>query len=258
MRSLTILFFLSAILAAACSDNAAPESRLCAPEDEVDGKCVGATTETLCANAPCTTGTSCDSITTVGDQPSLEAALSSAQPGSCVALKPGNYDSATVPAGVKLLGNGYGSTTVGLVITQGGQTTTLSVLVRGITTHQLYAAIPTEAEQIKVVDGAHIDPTNDKSDIVAVAASSGVSLKLTDVTIEDSTGYGVLATDATALELTRVNVRRNQQVGVWFSAPTAVTARTLFKQTSIALPFMTMVGTGWCCSERRATSKRSM
>lgn len=219
MRSQIIPFILASLVFVACSDDKTAEPvRLCADADQLDGQCVGATTETLCADAPCQQDTDCESLTTVDDQPSLTAALTSATPGSCVALRPGKYDSAEVKPGVKLLGAGLKGTSVSHIITinvAGQPANTPAALIRGVSATQVRADAPTELEHSRVSGGDHVDPADDTSAIVAIAVPQGSSIKLTNSTVEASLGYGILATDPTSVDLSRSLVRNNKDAGLW-------------------------------------------
>lgn len=222
LRTCVVPCLVSLAALASCGDSSKDEAPSfdCDAEEKIDGRCVGARIETLCASGPCTTGSECVSVKSVSDQPSLSAALAAAAPDSCVALAPGSYETADVPTGVKLLGPGYGKASVGTINVKLHATpTTAPAVIRGVTAN--FVALYTDAQPIaaqvdqSVIRNGAKAGSSATAPVAAIAVGAGNSLTISDSTIEQSTGYGLLATDALMVKLSRTLVRSNIKTGVW-------------------------------------------
>lgn len=117
-----------------------PEPSTCPAGDEIRGVCAGVPADALCEGQSCTDGVDCASVKSASDDASLGEALSSATPGTCIALAPGDYGPVTLPGGVSLLGRSAAEVTIGGLLVQAGGDS----VVRGLA--------------IDAVDGVYLDP----------------------------------------------------------------------------------------------------
>ncbi|MBI4702526.1 MAG: right-handed parallel beta-helix repeat-containing protein [Deltaproteobacteria bacterium] len=198
---------LGALLAAGCSSESQEPGPLpvpCSAENTVAGVCAGVPAGALCDQEICATS-GCSQVAVVGNDAELTSALAGAAAGSCVALRPGSYAEARLPAGVSLLGRGADFVTVGLVELGAGD----GAAVRGL---------GVGAGGIKI-DGA----TNAKIEAVRIGGSAGNGVEITagsSVTIVGSTvqgsgKYGVSAFDAARISIDKSIIAGSKGPGLW-------------------------------------------
>jgi hypothetical protein len=175
----------------------------CPDGNTIGGVCAGVPSTPLCDGDTCG-DPSCSAVVVVGSDAELTAALQSAAPGSCVALSPGAYQHALVPAGVKLLGKGADFVSVGQVELGVGSDS----LVRGVTVSS---------------DGITVSGTNGTVDAVRVtnAATDGITLAqgasatVSRSDVSGSTRYAASAFDVVSLEVADSILSGAKGPGLW-------------------------------------------
>jgi hypothetical protein len=177
-----------------CSDEACTE---------IFGECVGVPVEPVCDDDACTEGIACANVLSVEDDGELDEALASAAPGDCIALAPGSYHGATVPAGVSLLGKDAGEVAIGAVALAAGS----GSWVRGLEIEgglDIGAATSVHVDAVRIVGGTY-----------GVHAGAGASIVVERSEIEGAVEQAVLATDAARIDVSRSIIRGAGAGGLW-------------------------------------------
>ena len=203
--SLRLAWGLSLILAGCSDETVAPPVDPGGCAYQVAGTCVGASTQALCSEAACVAGVECAQVLSVANDAELANAVSSAQPGDCIALAPGQYAAVTVPASVSLLGKGVAEVGVAGVVLSGGS----GAVVRGMT-------IGGNGLRLEATSGAYIDTVSIvDSALDGIEAAQGASFSAVAVDVRGSSRYGISAFDSGAITLDKVAVSGSKGPGLW-------------------------------------------
>jgi hypothetical protein len=175
------------------------------PCQEVAG--VGVPEAVVCDADVCTAGVSCDAVLTVAEPGALAGAIAQAKAGDCIALAPGTYGAAKLPAGVSLLGKGAGFVTVAGALLGGKGAVVRGVRVEGALE---VAAAAEEARIEAVCVTAASSPT-----AIGLAVGAGASALIAGSEVTGAPLYGVRAFDVASLSLDRVRIVGTEGPGLW-------------------------------------------
>lgn len=149
---------------------------------------MGVPVDPVCADPTCTGDVACSAVVTVSDASALAGASASATAGTCIALAPGSYGAATLPAGVSLLGRGADFVTVAGIDAQAGGAT-----VRGVTVGA--GGLTVSGAGAFSVAGVRVGgATGD-----GISAKAGVSLSVHESEVLSAQGVALRADGATDL-----------------------------------------------------------
>lgn len=181
------------------------EPPVCPDGDELQGECAGVPQGPVCDGDTCTAGVDCNQTLTADSNASLAAAIGSASAGTCIALKPGAYEAASLPGGVSLLGTSADAVSVeGITLAAG-----IGAVVRGLTVGaggiQVDGAEDARIEAVHVVGAAS----------TGIHIAEGSSLTVTTSTIEGGARFGLAATRGTVVTVEQTIFADNQGPGIW-------------------------------------------
>jgi hypothetical protein len=212
----------------------------CPSTEQIGGGCAGAPTDSLCQGADCAPG-DCTTTVNVADDSQLQAALSAASAGTCIVLAPGAYQSADVPAQVRLFGQGGGASTLtGVKLAAGSGMRGLSVEQSGVkvrdgaTGVNIDAVTITGAAPASCTDAAscpdgtcltQTDPVTGMTvgacQIDALDVGTASSVTITSSNISQPSGFGIYACGAASITVERVIVDGSMASGLWLDSTQA-------------------------------------
>jgi hypothetical protein len=180
----------------------------CAEGDMVGGAlgvCAGLAEAAVCGVDTCTEGISCVTTIKVRDDAELQAALADASAGTCIALAPGSYGSASLPGGVSLLGKSAADVAIEGVTLGAGK----GAVVRGLTVRtgglRIQGATEAQITSLLVVDSAG----------EGIEIGPGSSAKIAASTVRGSARYGIKVADGADVALDTSIVEASQGPGIW-------------------------------------------
>lgn len=191
--------------------------------------CVGVPPAPVCRDTYCTADAPCSQILEVASGSALRGALTAAEPGSCIALAPGQYGDVEIPRGVSLLGRGADHVQTGR-LSMAEEAFEGALMLRGITTSGVTihgsATIVGVRVQGSSGDGFHV--------------TSGAVADILLSEVLDPPGVGINARDAAGLRVRRSYVRGSNGAALWAQCgtgcdclvPTTVVANYLLAEDS--------------------------
>ncbi|NUQ71998.1 MAG: right-handed parallel beta-helix repeat-containing protein [Polyangiaceae bacterium] len=198
----------------------------CAEGDRVggaEGVCVGVPATAVCGVDTCTEGILCADIIEVRDDGELNTAIAGATSGACIALAPGTYGPASLPAGVSLVGKSAADVAVLGVTLNGGD----GAVVRGLT-------IQSGGLKINGATGAQINSVLiDGSGVEGVHVAPASEAKIVASTIRGSNRYGVKIGDGADVTIEASIIETSQGPGIWAGCSGACTDCTAPPKLSV-------------------------
>ena len=178
----------------------------CPEGRRIAGVCAGVPPGPVCSDEACTADVACSQTVKVDDDPTLQAALTVAKAGTCIALGPGVYGDAAVPGGVSLLGVGAESVEVASVVVGAGEKSVLRgfAVAGGIL---LQGAMHTRIVSVRVTGSA--------GDGVEVGSDSSVAVETSE--IGGAARYGIGAFDSGDVQATESVIEGAEGGGLWMS-----------------------------------------
>lgn len=193
-----------------CSSAAPTAAVICATGTKVADGCAGVSSAPVCSGTSCTDGVACAAVLSASNDSELAAALTRATSGACIALAPGSYGDAALPAGVSLLGRSANEVHLHRVSVGAGAT------VRGLEVGAGGLSVTDGATGVRL-DSLLVDGT----DADAIVIGAGAVLRITQSTIADAGkgnangGNAINAPKGADLSLDHTLIQNARGPGLW-------------------------------------------
>lgn len=192
------------VLVLGCGGSGGDPGSDCSANQRIAGVCAGVPDQPLCSSDPCTDGIHCSKVVSASTDAELTSALDGAGPGTCVAVAPGTYQRATVPAGVALLGMSAADVHIASVVLASGQ----GAKVRGIEVGS--AGLELGSARAFVIDGVRVASASGDG----IHAGSGASSTISRSTVDASTRYGIELVDTGSIGIQTTQVTGSKGPGL--------------------------------------------
>jgi len=211
----TVVSAVLLVTAFACSSTPSAPAAGCGDGVAVADGCVGVASTPVCGDAVCTGGIACAMVLNATSDGELADAISKAGSGDCIALSPGTYGDAVLPAGVSLLGRSAKDVHLHHVAVGAGSSAT----VRGLEVGAGGLAVADGALGVRL-DSILVDGTD--ADGVLVGANAQVAMTqstVADAGVGNAKGAnGINAPKGADLTVDHTLIRNAHGPGLWVQA----------------------------------------